>query len=449
MVLTMAGSDVSTDGQYLTAIKDPDQRFAVFLAPLTSGHVTIAASAMNTTKVRGIETITRYDASTQEFVILTLCESVQKYWIGGAANHATHTIIFSQLEINGVNQGVHAFVAQIRDENGNICPNVRIANCGHKIGLNGVDNGWIWFDNLGIPRESLLNSVADVPPDGQYLTAIKDPDQRFAAFLAPLTSGRVTIAASAMNTTKKPRGILALLDKACMFPRSTNATFAEKLYQTFKGHKLFKKPKRSTTDLTICHYACDVTYQSDYFLDKNKDYVVAEHQALINASKCFFLSNLFPPSSQDSSKASKFISIGCYHDKISGLLPMMKTWIKRLLPLQNQRFERSAADDEDMDPTCGALRDAVGGWDWVQMMILYCQRSAAMDQDFAARISDLLQEMVNLYDEKVDFIWELEAVPGADATVKTIEFLNENLWKDEKRLRKLRNMEMDSAMKAD
>ncbi|KAI3983221.1 hypothetical protein MKX01_015363, partial [Papaver californicum] len=27
-----------------------------------------------------------------------------------------------------------------------------------------------------------------------------------------------------------------------------------------------------------------VTYQADYFLDKNKDYVVAEHQALLDAS---------------------------------------------------------------------------------------------------------------------------------------------------------------------
>ncbi|KAD7116818.1 hypothetical protein R6Q59_006472 [Mikania micrantha] len=152
--------------------------------------------------VRGIETITRYDASTGEFIINTPCESAQKYWIGGAANHATHTVVFSQLEINGVNQGVHAFIAQIRDGNGNICPNIRIADCGHKIGLNGVDNGRIWFDNLRIPRENLLNSVADVSPDGQYSSAIKDPDQRFAAFLAPLTSGRVTIAASSMNTTK-------------------------------------------------------------------------------------------------------------------------------------------------------------------------------------------------------------------------------------------------------
>lgn len=33
------------------------------------------------------------------------------------------------------------------------------------------------FDNVRIPRENLLNSVANVSPDGQYLSAIKNPDQ--------------------------------------------------------------------------------------------------------------------------------------------------------------------------------------------------------------------------------------------------------------------------------
>ncbi|KAI3440773.1 uncharacterized protein J3R85_003230 [Psidium guajava] len=83
-----------------------------------------------------------------------------------------------------------------------ICPNIRIADCGHKIGLNGVDNGRIWFDDVRIPRENLLNSVADVSPDGEYLSAIKDPDQRFAAFLAPLTAGRINIAVSAIYSAK-------------------------------------------------------------------------------------------------------------------------------------------------------------------------------------------------------------------------------------------------------
>ncbi|KAA8527842.1 hypothetical protein F0562_035289 [Nyssa sinensis] len=109
---------------------------------------------------------------------------------------------------------------------------------------------------------------------------------------------------------KKPGGVIALLDEACMFPRSTHDTFAQKLYQTFKDHKRFSKPKLSRTDFTICHYAGEVTYQTEFFLDKNKDYVVAEHQALLSASKCSFVSGLFPPLHEESSKTSKFSSIG-------------------------------------------------------------------------------------------------------------------------------------------
>ncbi|GER24987.1 myosin XI [Striga asiatica] len=109
---------------------------------------------------------------------------------------------------------------------------------------------------------------------------------------------------------KKPGGIIALLDEACMFPRSTHDTFAQKLYQTFKNHKRFSKPKLARSDFTISHYAGDVTYQTELFLDKNKDYVIAEHQALLSASKCSFVSGLFPASNEESSKQSKFSSIG-------------------------------------------------------------------------------------------------------------------------------------------
>ncbi|PQP97883.1 Acyl-coenzyme A oxidase 3 peroxisomal [Prunus yedoensis var. nudiflora] len=44
--------------------------------------------------------------------------------------------------------------------------------------------------------------MADVFSDGQYLSAIKDPDQRFAAFLAPLTSSRVSIAVGAIYSSQ-------------------------------------------------------------------------------------------------------------------------------------------------------------------------------------------------------------------------------------------------------
>ncbi|XP_062148576.1 myosin-17-like isoform X2 [Alnus glutinosa] len=109
---------------------------------------------------------------------------------------------------------------------------------------------------------------------------------------------------------KKPGGIIALLDEACMFPKSTHETFAQKLYQTFKNHKRFIKPKLSRTSFTISHYAGEVIYLADLFLDKNKDYVVAEHQDLLTASKCSFVAGLFPPLPEESSKSSKFSSIG-------------------------------------------------------------------------------------------------------------------------------------------
>jgi len=53
-----------------------------------------------------------------------------------------------------------------------------------------------------------------------------------------------------------------------------------------------------------------VMYLADQFLDKNKDYVVAEHQDLLTASKCPFAASLFPPLPEESSKSSKFSSIG-------------------------------------------------------------------------------------------------------------------------------------------
>ncbi|KAJ8551594.1 hypothetical protein K7X08_021609 [Anisodus acutangulus] len=109
---------------------------------------------------------------------------------------------------------------------------------------------------------------------------------------------------------KKPGGIVALLDEACMFPKSTHETFSNKLYQTFKVHKRFVKPKLSRTNFIISHYAGEVQYQSDQFLDKNKDYIVPEHQDLLCASKCSFVAGLFPSLGEETSKSSKFSSIG-------------------------------------------------------------------------------------------------------------------------------------------
>ncbi|KAF7152397.1 hypothetical protein RHSIM_Rhsim01G0259100 [Rhododendron simsii] len=163
---------------------------------------------------------------------------------------------------------------------------------------------------------------------------------------------------------KKPGGIISLLDEACMFPRSTYETFADKLYQTFKNHKRFTKPKLSRSDFTICHYAGDVTYQTELFLDKNKDYVIAEHQALLNDSKCSFVSGLFPPSSEESSKQSKFSSIGArFKQQLQALLETLSStephYIRCVKPnnlLKPAIFENSNVIQQ---LRCGGVMEAI------------------------------------------------------------------------------------------
>ena len=64
-----------------------------------------------------------------------------------------------------------------------------------------------------------------------------------------------------------------------------------------------------------------VLYQSDQFLDKNKDYVVPEHQDLLSASKCAFVAGLFPQLPEETCKSSKFSSIGSRFKASFSLFP--------------------------------------------------------------------------------------------------------------------------------
>ncbi|CAH2046544.1 unnamed protein product [Thlaspi arvense] len=162
---------------------------------------------------------------------------------------------------------------------------------------------------------------------------------------------------------KKPGGIIALLDEACMFPRSTHETFAQKLYQTFKNHKRFTKPKLARSDFTICHYAGDVTYQTELFLDKNKDYVIAEHQALLNSSSDSFVASLFPPMADDS-KQSKFSSIGTrFKQQLVSLLEILNTtephYIRCIKP--NNLLKPGIFENENIlqQLRCGGVMEAI------------------------------------------------------------------------------------------
>jgi len=152
--------------------------------------------------VRDIETTANFDKSTDEFIIHTPNYNAHKHYIGNAALHGKVATVFAQLEMKGESYGVHAFVVPLRDDSGNTLPGVRIEDCGRKIGLNGVDNGKIWFDSVRIPRENLLNRFAEVSTEGYYSSPIRSIPARFFTMLGTLVGGRVSISASGLSAAK-------------------------------------------------------------------------------------------------------------------------------------------------------------------------------------------------------------------------------------------------------
>jgi acyl-CoA oxidase len=152
--------------------------------------------------VQHLETTATYDADAHEFVIHTPVEEARKEFIGNAARDGRMAVVFAQLVVDDESHGVHALVVPLRDESGRLCDGVRIEDNGEKAGLNGVDNGLIWFDNVRVPRESLLNRYGDVSPEGAYSSPIDNPNKRFFTMLGTLVQGRVCVSGASVSAAK-------------------------------------------------------------------------------------------------------------------------------------------------------------------------------------------------------------------------------------------------------
>eukprot|EP01117_Protostelium_nocturnum_P012331 TRINITY_DN4540_c0_g1_i1.p1 TRINITY_DN4540_c0_g1~~TRINITY_DN4540_c0_g1_i1.p1 ORF type:complete len:754 (-),score=248.75 TRINITY_DN4540_c0_g1_i1:175-2205(-) len=143
---------------------------------------------------KAMQTTATFDIATQEFVINSPSHEAYKWWIGMAGQTANYTCLMAKLIVNGKNYGLHPFLVPIRSlVDHTPLPGVHVGDMGHKPGLNGIDNGFIGFDNFRIPRENLLNFLADVLPDGTYTAEHIPANQRFALLLNPLSAGRVGI----------------------------------------------------------------------------------------------------------------------------------------------------------------------------------------------------------------------------------------------------------------
>ncbi|GAB4847302.1 Acyl-coenzyme A oxidase 2, peroxisomal [Ancistrocladus abbreviatus] len=159
--------------------------------------------------VQGLQTVATFDPISDEFIIDTPNDGAIKWWIGNAAVHGKFATVFAKLMLPShdakrvSDMGVHAFVVPIRDlKTHQVLPGIEIHDCGHKIGLNGVDNGALRFHSVRIPRDNLLNRFGDVSRDGKYTSDLPTINKRFAATLGELVGGRVGLAYSSVGVLK-------------------------------------------------------------------------------------------------------------------------------------------------------------------------------------------------------------------------------------------------------
>lgn len=148
--------------------------------------------------VRMLQTTAVYDRETEEFIIHTPNEGAVKWWIGNLQKDAINAAVFARLIHDGVDHGVHAFIVPIRNpKTMEAYEGVYIGDCGDKVGLNSIDNGFVAFDHVRIPRKNLLNKFGNVKKDGSYVNEYGD--QRFTSMLGELIGGRTAIVISAIT----------------------------------------------------------------------------------------------------------------------------------------------------------------------------------------------------------------------------------------------------------
>lgn len=148
--------------------------------------------------LQSLETTATFIAEDDEFEIHTPSLTATKWWIGAAAQTATHTIVFAKLVLNGQDLGTHNFIVQLRDENFDLLPGIRVGDVGPKRGNDGIDNGWVQFDHVRIPRTQMLSKWSRVNERGEY-----EKSELKQLSYGALIQGRVLIARSCTESVKR------------------------------------------------------------------------------------------------------------------------------------------------------------------------------------------------------------------------------------------------------
>ncbi|PVV04466.1 hypothetical protein BB560_001033 [Smittium megazygosporum] len=149
--------------------------------------------------VAGLETTATYDHDKDQFIIHTPTTTATKWWIGGAAHSTTHCAVFARLIVDKKDYGVKTFIVPLRNpETYELLQGVSIGDIGKKMGRDQIDNGWIQFTNVRIPRSYMLMKLTQVSSSGK-VTEHPMAQLTYGA----LIMGRVSMVSDSANIAKR------------------------------------------------------------------------------------------------------------------------------------------------------------------------------------------------------------------------------------------------------
>lgn len=123
--------------------------------------------------VQGLETTATFDPQTDEFVIQSPTLTSAKWWPGGLGKVSTHAVVYARLITNGKDYGIHGFIVQLRSlDDHSPLPGITVGDIGTKFGngaYNSMDNGFLMFDHVRIPRDQMLMRLSKVTREGKYV----------------------------------------------------------------------------------------------------------------------------------------------------------------------------------------------------------------------------------------------------------------------------------------
>jgi acyl-CoA oxidase len=150
-----------------------------------------------------VQTTATYDAKKQIFVLHSPTVGSHKNWISQGL-FADHAVVIADLWVEGRSHGPHGFLIRMREAGTKkVVKGIVLGDMGIKTTGNDLDNAWIEFNQVELPRTALLSRFAEIDAQtGKYIQTTKDK-MRIEIIGQRLLTGRVCVAQAALSFARK------------------------------------------------------------------------------------------------------------------------------------------------------------------------------------------------------------------------------------------------------